>query len=60
MPEAYEEMRDEFQSKGMSKKGAEKKAARIFNAHRRPGQKPVTRYREAFAGAARRNSGGRY
>jgi hypothetical protein len=60
MPEAYEGMRDEFKSDGMSDKGAKKKAARIFNARRRPGQKPVTRYREAFAGGARRRSGGRY
>jgi len=53
-------MKMDFERKGMSDKGAKKKAAMIFNAHRRPGQKPVTRYREAFAGAARRNSGGRY
>jgi hypothetical protein len=60
MPEKYEEMRDEFKSEGMNAPAAMTKAARIFNAHRRPGQKPVTRYREAFAGAAKRNSGGRY
>ena len=27
---------------------------------RKPGRKRATRYREAFAGAARRNSGGKY
>jgi hypothetical protein len=60
MPDAYEGMRDNFKRKGMSDSAAKTKAARIFNARRRPGQKPVTRYREAFAGAARRNSGGKY
>jgi hypothetical protein len=60
MPEKYEEMRDGFERKGMSTPAAKTKAARIFNARRRPGQKPVTRYREAFAGGARRRSGGSY
>jgi len=52
MPAKYEAMRDEFQKEflkeGMSKlralKEAKKKAARIFNAQRKPGQKPVGRW----------------
>jgi hypothetical protein len=60
MPHAYEAMRDKFKAQGMSDQAAKGKAARIFNARRKPGQQPVTRYREAFAGAAKRNSGGKY
>ena len=36
-------MRDAFERKGMSAKAAKGKAARIYNAKRKPGQKPVTR-----------------
>ena len=43
MPKAYEKMRDKFERSGMSAKAAKGKAARIFNARRKPGQKPVTR-----------------
>ena len=43
MPEAYEKMRDSFKKKGMSDKAAKTKAAKIFNANRKAGQKPVTR-----------------
>jgi hypothetical protein len=43
MPKAYERMRDKFKRQGMSAKAAKGKAARIFNANRKPGQKPVTR-----------------
>lgn len=43
MPATYEKMRDRFISQGLSSKAAKTKAARIFNAGRRPGQKPVTR-----------------
>lgn len=43
MPKAYEAMRDKFKSEGMSDKAAKGKAARIYNAKRKRGQKPVTR-----------------
>lgn len=42
MPVAYEKMRDSFIARGMSPKAAKTKAARIFNAKRKPKQKPVT------------------
>ena len=42
MPVKYEAMRDKFKSQGMGDQPAKKKAARIFNAQRKPGQKPVT------------------
>jgi hypothetical protein len=32
MPKAYEQMRDKFIKEGMSKKAAQGKAARIYNA----------------------------
>jgi hypothetical protein len=48
MAETYGASHGKFTSKITTK--AAKKAKR----------KPVTRYREAFAGAARRNSGGKY
>lgn len=43
MPRAYERMRNKFKQKGMSSKGAKTKAAKIYNARRKPGQRPVTR-----------------
>jgi hypothetical protein len=43
MPKAYEKMRDKFKKEGMEDKAAKGKAARIFNAKRKKGQKPVTR-----------------
>ena len=43
MPKAYEAMRDAFIRQGMSEKDAKQKAARLYNARRRKGQKPVTR-----------------
>lgn len=43
MPKAYERMRDKFKKEGMSAKAAKGKAARTYNAKRKPGQKPVTR-----------------
>ena len=43
MPKAYEKMRDKFKKEGLSDKAAKGKAARIYNAKRKPGQKPVTR-----------------
>jgi len=42
MPKAYESMKREFMSDGMSDKAAEKKAARIFNASRKTGQRIVS------------------
>lgn len=43
MPKAYEKMRDKFKKEGMSEKAAKGKAARIYNARRKKGAKPVTR-----------------
>ena len=43
MPKQYTAMRDKFKKEGMSDKAAKGKAARIYNAKRKPGQKPVTR-----------------
>lgn len=42
MPKQYEDMRDQFYADGMSEKAAKTKAAKIYNARRKPGQKPVT------------------
>jgi hypothetical protein len=42
MPKAYTDMRDQFMGAGLSRKAAERKAARIYNAKRKPGQAPVT------------------
>jgi hypothetical protein len=41
MPKAYEAMRDKF-AKTMPEKAAKTKAAKIFNANRKPNQRPVT------------------
>lgn len=41
MPRGYEKMRDAFKRKGMSDKGAKRKAARIWNAEHP--DNPVTR-----------------
>jgi hypothetical protein len=41
MPHAYESMRDQFIKDGLSREDAERKAARIFNKNRTPGQEPV-------------------
>ena len=43
MPAKYEAMRDKFKQQGLSDKAAKGKAARIYNAQRKKGQKPVTR-----------------
>lgn len=43
MPKAYEKMRDKFVKKGLGKKAAQTKAAKIYNAKRKKGSKPVTR-----------------
>jgi hypothetical protein len=41
MPAGYEKMRDAFKKKGMTDKGAKKKAARIWNSNHP--NNPVTR-----------------
>ena len=43
MPVGYEKMRDAFKRAGMSDAQAKSKAARIYNASRKPGQMPVGR-----------------
>lgn len=43
MPPKYEAIRDSLIDKGKSVKAAKTSAARIYNAQRKPGQKPVTR-----------------
>ena len=43
MPKAYEKMKAKFKKEGLSDKAAKGKAARIYNARRKPGAKPVTR-----------------
>lgn len=47
MPKKYEAIRDKFKKEGLSTKIAKQKAARIFNATRKPGTKPVTGKHEA-------------
>ena len=42
MPARYVAMRDKFREQGLSEKEAETRAAKIFNATRKPWQKPVT------------------
>jgi hypothetical protein len=44
MPKKYEALRDAFIAKGEKPKMAKTKAAKIFNAQRKPGTKPVGRY----------------
>jgi len=51
MAETYGSTPGKFMSK-VATKAADKKS------DRKPGRRRATRYREAFAGAARRNSGG--
>lgn len=43
MPKKYEAIRDKFINKGMGAKEAKARAAKIYNATRKRGQKPVTR-----------------
>lgn len=42
MPRQYEAIRDKFIKEGMSSKEAKTRAAKIYNAKRKKGQKPVT------------------
>ena len=50
MPEKYLKLRDEFIKKGESTAEAKTRAAKIYNAQRKPGQKPVTGNYEASMG----------
>lgn len=43
MPAKYEAIKRECKKKGGSDKACKTKAAKIYNATRKPGQKPVTR-----------------
>lgn len=43
MPKKYEAIRDKCKREGGSDKECKGMAARIYNAQRKPGQKPVTR-----------------
>ena len=43
MPKAYESMKARFKKQGLSDKASKAKAAKIFNARRKKGQRPVTR-----------------
>jgi hypothetical protein len=43
MPAKYEAIRDQSIKEGLSTKMAKQKAAKIFNAERKPGEPPVTR-----------------
>lgn len=38
MPKRYQAMRDKFMGKGMSEDAAEEKAAKIYNATKKPGE----------------------
>lgn len=42
MPAKYQAIRDKSINQGMSAKAAKTKAAKIYNAQRKPGQAPVT------------------
>lgn len=44
MPAKYEAIRDKFKAKGVSSKEAKTRAAKIFNATRKPGTAPVTNH----------------
>jgi hypothetical protein len=43
MPKGYEKRRDQLIRQGYTKKAAQKRAAREYNARLKPGQKPVGR-----------------
>lgn len=46
MPAGYEKMKAKFIAERMSEQDAKRKAARIYNAKRKKGQKPVTRKKD--------------
>lgn len=50
MPAKYEHIRDKFIKEGASTKIAKQRAAKIFNATRKPGEAPVTRATPALEG----------
>lgn len=43
MPKQYEDIKASYVKRGKPLKTAKKLAAMTYNAHRKPGQKPVTR-----------------
>lgn len=43
MPKGYEKIRDSLKRKGVPAQKAKTIAAKMYNANRKPGQKPVTR-----------------
>ena len=47
MPAQYEAIRDSYLKAGKSKSLAEKLAAMTYNAHRKKGVAPVTRYSDS-------------
>lgn len=47
MPAKYDAIKQELLAKGVSLKSAERSAARIYNAGRSEGQRPVTRNYDA-------------
>ena len=47
MPAQYEAIRDKLVKEGVPLKEAKSRAARIYNAGRKRGQRPVTRYNPA-------------
>lgn len=49
MPAIYEAIKQSFRKKGMKDADAKSHAARIFNAQRKPGTAPVTRYSDEEA-----------
>ena len=53
MPAKYEAIRDKFKKEGLSAKIAKQRAAKIFNATRKPGEAPVTRAHKDAPGAKR-------
>lgn len=46
MPKGYTKMRNKFKKEGLSDKAAKTKAAKIYNANRKKGVKPVTRKKD--------------
>lgn len=46
MPKKYEAIRDKFIKEGLPTKIAKQRAAKIFNATRKKGTKPVTRKKD--------------
>lgn len=51
MPKQYEDIRDRYEAAGKPAKVAKKLAAMTYNAHRKPGQAPVTGHAEKLGDA---------